>query len=259
MRRILPKALAVCALVGATLPATSGCADNETMLFVRQVMAVQSPECFVRADASGDFRTAGALDVLFADSYSAVLLVGNQLVQRSSRDQLRTEANRIVLKGAEVRVFDSQEAQLIAFTVPASGFVDPASGATPGFGLTAATLIPSSLGATLFDQLALFESTTVVANIKVFGDTLGGEEIDSAELVYPIVVCKGCLVFKPADLDDPVTPIYECNVTGATGMSDTIEIDEVPCSFGQDDLVDCRLCCANFAGNPEYDAACSCP
>lgn len=257
MRRILPKAFAACALAAATLPAIPGCADNDSILFVRQVMAVESPECFVQADPTGDFRTGGALDVLFARSYSAVLLVGNQLVERGSRDQLRTESNRIVLKGAEVRVFDATENQLIAFTVPASGFVDPASGATPGFGLTSATLIPTTTGDALFNQIALGESTTVTVTVRVFGDTLGGEEIESAELVYPIQVCKGCLVFNPSEADDPATPgVFECRVAGGDG--DSLEIDEVPCAVGQDALIDCRLCCANFAGIPDFDQACSC-
>ncbi|MGC4069663.1 MAG: hypothetical protein QM784_34395 [Polyangiaceae bacterium] len=65
--------------------ATAGCADNESMLFIRGVMARESGNCELVADDTATLLTVGTLDVGFRGAYSAALLVGNQLASRGQK------------------------------------------------------------------------------------------------------------------------------------------------------------------------------
>jgi hypothetical protein len=227
MGRILARTIGAAGAVAFVGLASQGCADNETMLFARAVLAIAPPDCLAEPDPNSAFRSAGTLDIAFGTSYIAPILVGNQLVRRGSKNQLRTESNRVTLKGAEVEVLDDQDNSLAEFTVPGSGFVDPGVGEEAGYGVLFAQLVPPGL--------TLSAGARIVVEVRVFGDTLGGEEIESSTLRYPIYVCDGCLISFPADADDPVQPGYQCVGTKPPSS-------EAPCFFGQDDPVDCRHC-----------------
>lgn len=224
MKRLL-KVIPV--LAAGVLFGASGCADNEGMLFVRQVIALPAGNCQAAADPSGLFWSSGVLDLALRDSYEASLLVGNQLVRRGSRDLLRTESSRVIIRGAEVALLNDQKAVISEFSVPAAGFIDPGSGDEPGYGVTSALLVPPGTATA---------GTRIVAEVRVFGDTLGGDEITSAALAFPITVCNGCLISYPADADDPAQPGYQCASSGSDTSGDP------PCRLGQDEAVDCRLC-----------------
>jgi hypothetical protein len=245
MRRLLTRGIPIVGMLGLLGMSLPGCADNETMLFVRAVMVPSDPPaCDVAADASGAFYTAGVMDVALTDSYWATLLVGSGLVSRGSKKQLKTESNRIVLKGAEVSLLDDSENDVIdPFTVPGSGFVDLGTSEDPGYGLMGTVLIPPGT------QLA--PGQIYIVDVKVFGETLGGAEITSKALRYPIYTCAGCLVSFPPDANDPAANpgSYSCQTTSSSSSSSAKE----PCRRGQDDYIDCRLCVAN---NP---SACTSP
>jgi hypothetical protein len=228
MRR-LTKGLLIAGMLSFAGMAAGGCADNNTMLFVRGVMAVQG-DCTVTPDPTALTLLGGVMDTYFTTQYRAALLVGNQLVSRGSRDQLRTESNRIVLKGAEVKILDSQENLLSEFTVPGTGFADVGSGSDPGYGVLSTILIPSSFPVTP-GQLYLVD-------VRVFGDTLGDTEVTSAALRFPISTCDRCLLSFPLEADDPAVSGYQC-------LSSDQQVENVPCRIGQDDAVDCRLCAAS--------------
>jgi hypothetical protein len=70
---------------------------------------------------------------------------------------------------------------------------------------------------------------TVVASVKVRGETLGGKEIESGEFVFPIDVCYGCLI------------VYN-DVTGFCCVRKEGETIPVQCQSGQDEGLDCRAC-----------------
>src|SRR5262245_40786842 len=90
------------ALAIATLAAGSfaeGCADNESALFVRGVLARKAPGCEAKGDPTQLMVGVGVLDMAFAaqngGSYNAPLLVGNQMARVGNADQVRTETSRI--------------------------------------------------------------------------------------------------------------------------------------------------------------------
>jgi hypothetical protein len=219
--------------VSAVLAA--GCAENESSLFIVGVEALQEPDCTASPDPGSTLQQNGVLDVAIRQQYTAALLVGNQLVQRGSADQIRTETARVTMQGAEVRVLNATGKQVDTFTIDGTGFVDPGNGGTPGYGVVFATLLPTRIAR---DVIASRAETTYTVRVKVFGRTLGGKDIESNELSYPITVCYGCLIDYPGEADITLGQAgYECG-----GSAE--DIDDKPCIAGQDGRVDCRLCAA---------------
>jgi hypothetical protein len=103
----------------------------------------------------------------------------------------------------------------------------------------AAELLPA-------DAVAATDLTRVNVSVRVVGETLGGTEIRSSELIFPINVCRGCLVSFPNEAVDPLDP---------SGAGPCVGTDEPSgpdaCLRGQDAFTDCRYCattngcCAN--------------
>jgi hypothetical protein len=244
-RRLL---LGLTALVPA-LAAGPGCADSESMLFIRQVQARVAGQCTTDNSPSSLSIGRGSLDLAFQRQYRATLLVGNQLVPRGNSSQLRTETARIQLQGAVVRAEDTNgNVAWGPVTVPGSGFIDPASGADATYGVIDTVLLGSDLTTPLAAQLmgdkGLIRYFTAIA--RVFGRTLGGMSVESGEWRYPINVCYGCSIVYPPDAIDPkAMPIPNCDLPFMTGMTGT-----KPCIVGQDDTVDCRVCKESHPSDP---------
>ena len=226
MRRFSPRNLLAAGVLASSAALLSGgCADNESMLFVRGVLAWPPGQCVINPDPSSLMRLGGVLDRAFRGNYIAPLLVGNQLTTRGDRDTLRTESSRITLRGAVVEINNRQGDRLLHYTADGTGFVDPGDGTNPGFGIMSVELIPP--GANIPDN------TEVIVGVRVFGDTLGGREIESSELTFPIFICSGCLVSYPTIAID--------QASGACSSAEEPS-DPPPCVVGQDDAVDCRYC-----------------
>jgi hypothetical protein len=81
------------------------------------------------------------------------------------------------------------------------------------------------------------QSKLVVANIKIFGKTLGGVDLESGEFQFPVRVCVGCLVDFSSG-DDPAVAGRDCNVQIGTGTATVV----LPCAPGQDEATPCQLC-----------------
>lgn len=227
------------------LGAAPGCADNESSIFIRQaqlpVAGQQGALCTIDSSPTSLFITHGALDVAFSTQYTAFLLVGNQLVQRGESTTVKTETSRVRLEGSEVSLEDAAGNTIAGpFTVPGTGFVDPAVGGTPSFGLMDTVLVDSRTGQALRAQLQAQPRGTLrrfTAHVKAFGTTLGGISVESGDFTFPIDVCFGCLVSFPPDASNPALNYPNCSGT-TTGGTTTI----VPCYMGQDTPIDCRLC-----------------
>jgi hypothetical protein len=234
MRRHSVSSLVTAALAASTaLAALPGCAENDSLMFVVGVMALDPPECLATPDRGAKLLARGVLDRAFTSGYTGALLVGNQITQRGSREQLRTETSRVALRGAEIRIETPQGSQLSEFSTVGTGFVDPAAGADASYAAMFVDMIPSSVSPSLSDG-------RVVVKVRVFGDTLGGEEVTSAELSFPIDICTGCLVTYPAEAADPTSPTYMCSLGGQA-----VEGLARPCRIGQDSSIPCTVCVSN--------------
>ena len=218
------------------MAAFAGCADNESGMFVRGVLVLQQPECSVKADPTSPHRLGGVLDISLRDTYQAVLLVGNQLVPRGDHDKIRTETSRVTIKGAEVTLLTDTGSVIQEFSVPSSGFVDPGTSDDPGYGAADVTLIPAGLVA----GAAAGGAILLVAEVRVFGDTLGGDEITSAPYNFNITVCDGCLISYPPDASLQQGANYICGSAVDQGSA-----PDAPCRIGQDEAVDCRVCASS--------------
>ena len=225
------------------------CAHDDSTMYIQQVVAPPAgasltASCLYQAPSTttpAEF--AGQLDVGLASSYSPVIIVGNQLIARGDNANARTETNRVQLRGAVVRVTDSQGNQLSTFTSLTEGSVDPSLGTTPGFGQAAVTIVdPGTVDLLRGDLSNRAKRKTILSFFKVFGQTLGGTYVESNEFQHVIQICNGCSVSFPAEAVDPDKPFPNCLKAipaGAAGSSTTLAI---PCVAGQDQATDCRLC-----------------
>lgn len=213
MRRLV--ALGLVAASGGLL--ASACADNESSLFIRACLARKPPDCSVEADPEAEFFSHGRFDLAYASSYSCPLLVGNQVVDRGDSDTLRTETSRITLYAADVRVTDQAGGAIdypdggeVAFNVPISGFVDPGTGTDPGYGIADVLLVDTLAAQAIGASIAATGPVDLMANVVVYGRTLGGQEIESGEWSFPFSVCIACACTEPADdtcpCADPMSP-----------------------------------------------------
>lgn len=245
-------AVAIAGLGALTLPS---CATNDSMMFIIGVYARKQGQCTPKPEAESPLWARGTLDRTFASEYTAALLVGNQITERGSREQVRTETSRVALKGAEVTLEDLQGTPLHdPFSSTATGFVDAAAGTDPALAIMYATLIPGSVAGTL-------PVGTVLAKVRVFGDTLGGEEVESSELAFPIEICDGCLISYPASARDLTADgsDYVCK-QGVDPSMESGDTDlELPCQVGVDIPSPCTICsgvyevCQKPANNCAYN------
>jgi hypothetical protein len=254
MRRPSLKSLLAFAAAGLGASALPSCATNDSMMFIIGVYARKQGTCTPKPENEAPIWAKGVLDRVFADEYRAALLVGNQLTQRGSREQLRTETSRVSLKGAEVQLETLQGAPLAEpFSSTGTGFVDAAAGVDPALAIMYASLIPPSIS-------GMLPTGTLVAKVRVYGDTLGGQEVESSELAFPIEVCDGCLIAYPSEARDLTADgtSYQCKVatddTDAAAAADT----DLPCVLGVDLPVPCTACsgyldeCLSPDDNPYY-------
>ena len=174
---------------------------------------------------------------MFASSYTAFVLVGNQLPRAGSP----TETERVALSGAEITLTTEDGTVLKAYSTIGTGFVDAATGSA-AYGTMSVSVIPAALGASETVQSAQL----LVAKIRVLGEALDGTELTSSELDLPIKVCNGCLVQYPASAADPTLPAgsgYRC----ATSDTTTPGASAPPCIMGQDVPFSCLTCSASIA------------
>jgi hypothetical protein len=188
----------------------------------------------------------GLVDGSLTDSYSPEILVGSTLIARGNSSAPNSETARIAIQGAQVRVVDPTDNSVwMNNTVLASAMVDPAQG-------TQATY--SALGVTIMDSKAIQHfrpgagnaSKLAVSYVKFYGQTLGGQSIESNELQYPIDVCDGCLVYFPANA------VSQNYCAGGVAASASVKA----CAVGQDQQTDCQSCVGLPACCPASNVYC---
>jgi hypothetical protein len=244
MRRLSGRVLAGAAVVSAG-GAIFACVHNDSSLFIRNVL--QQPMqmqgmCAPLAPSSMDtFISSGVLDVALRTQYDAAFLVGNQLVPQSNPQQLREETARVTVRGAVVRITDTDGNQLRTYTVTTSATIDPATtGGEPSFEPVFATILDTAtvnaspdVQTLKMNGLGGAGSARFLTFTRFFGATLGGTAVESDEFEFPIDVCYGCLIGFTNAGSGP-TP----NCGGMAPSSAPV----IPCIVGQDQGVPCYAC-----------------
>lgn len=213
--------------LGLSLSA-GACAENESSIFIHSAL-VPDGTCAVTFAPGSTQIGSGVLDAAYSKEYRAWVLMGNQMVARGSPNQLRTETSRVQITGFDVFVDRPDGSNVAAYYVPAVGFIDPASGSSPGYGGAVATLIDSATSATLGQAAAGGTIQDVTVTLQGYGKTLGGLEVTTGLWSFPISVCYGCL----------------CRVPAGDTCTNFDEDPEPACTVGQDFTFDCRLIEAN--------------
>jgi hypothetical protein len=245
MKRLLGQSLTVVVVGSLASALTPACADNDQSIFVRAALAPpqnrQNGQCLYTSDPTQPFHSMGSLDAALRATYDVTLLVGSQLVSRADDKSSRTEPNRVHIDGAVVRVTDPNGGVINEFTSLGSSFIDPEANNAATYSPVTLTAIDAKTAKAISDRIPAGApreaSVLVTANIKVFGKTVGGVDVESGEFQFPVSVCKGCLV-SFATGDDPAVPGVDCNQPLAEGSSTTA----LPCAAGQDEAVPCQLC-----------------
>jgi hypothetical protein len=217
----------------------AGCVHDDSSIFVSQVLAPQfvtpGMACIFTSDPTQASINSGTLDVAVTSNYFAEILVGNQLVPRGDPNQPQTETSFVNVQGAVITVNDTQGNQLDSFTQVAATTVPPSSGTTPGYAPINLPILSDKVVAPIFANLSQRmprnSGARVIANIRFFGKTLGGDSVESNLFGFPVDICYGCLISFP--------PSGNC-LLAATSTSST----SVPCYPGQDFEVPCTACLA---------------
>ena len=242
MRRSFLKtilAFAAPCLVAGALPS---CATNDNIMFIVGVGVRKSGACQVKPDLESSTLSKGGMDRLLTSEYVASLIVGNQVMQRGSRERVRAETSQVSIKGAEVNIETPQGAEIVpAFSSISTGFIDASDGTDAAVATVSATLIPASIA-------PLLPRGTVVVKVRVFGTTLGGEEVESSELSFPIEICDGCLVrFEAVDRDLAASATeYQCKQATDDAATVGSAVDSA-CSPGIDFTIPCTACSGLYA------------
>jgi hypothetical protein len=245
MKRLLSQALVVGAVAMGAGALTPACADNDQSIFIRDVLAPpsnrQNGTCVYTPDPTATMISEGVLDVGLSQVYNVMLIVGSQMIQRGDSINTRAESNRVHINGATVKVTDANGSKTYGdFSTLGSGFLDTQLNNIPGWGLAGVSAIDAPTGAKIAAELTAFgPEKQVVANIKLFGKTLGGVDLESGEFQFPIKVCKGCLIdFSTGQ--DPTVQGRNCALPPAA--AGTSAAAAPPCQVGQDEPVSCQSC-----------------
>jgi hypothetical protein len=84
-------------------------------------------------------------------------------------------------------------------------------------------------------------TTRLVTYVTFFGQTTGGNTIQSDEFEFPVDVCDGCLITFPAADDNPLPSLPQPNCLLAASNSSSSSVP-TPCFPGQDFAVECAVC-----------------
>ncbi len=247
MKRVLGHIIAGTMLLGLTGAMTSACSDNFTSVIIHAVLAPPTATggtCLYSADPSQPVVTSGVMDVAFTQLYSPSILVGNQMLTRASRDNVRTETNRVLIKGVIAKVTGSNGEQLSNFTRLASVVIDPTNSADTTYQAMSVTVVDATAVKAIAKDLRIGEVRRVVTTFKLYGETLGHTEVESNEYEFPVDICYGCLVAFPPESEDAAArkATGKRNCDGGNAAAGAASTLLTPCVGGQDQPADCRLC-----------------
>jgi hypothetical protein len=243
MKRIWGHVVSVLVVGMAVSAVVPACATNDQTIFIKGALAPSLNRtngiCTYTNDATQPGLFQARLDLGLADSYFAILLVGNQLISRSDPQNNRAESNRVHINGAVVRVTETDGSLIREFTSPSTGFADPGNNGAAEYGVIGVVGLDAPTRDLILPTLPNRRvSKTVLMNFKAFGTSLGGEDVESGEYQLPMQVCNGCLVDFTTGNDDTAMEQPNC----AKVATQSAATNTTPCFTGQDEMVKCETC-----------------
>lgn len=243
MKRFWGHAIAATGTLVIASHAFTACAHNDVSIFINGVLAPPAAGasngqgCTYTPDPTQIHLGSGLLDAALLRSYSAELLVGNQLLPRAAPEQGRIETSRVVIQGAIITVTDVGGNNVHPpYTRSVGGTLDPSQGTSPGYSLVGLELVDHTIIDPIASSLTLRgDPTRLLVHVKLFGNTLGGDHVETNDFQFPLDICLGCLVTFPAT---SIGVTGRCTAVGTQSGGPTF----VPCIVGQDQPVSCTYC-----------------
>ena len=247
MNRIHLPLLAAVATAALSLGACVPDGSNQFLYILGNTQVTN--DCSFTATSTGPFRARGTLDVLLTDQYQFSASVQNAMpstisLQDRALSDPRLEGNIIQLERLEVKYEYPQDPAIFQELENTDATHSDFLGTTilaDSVGALNIPLIKPGLAQKMFDTLPPRDETnpsptvTLVTKITMFGAMLDGTPVETDEFLFPIDVCKGCLLFFPLDAK-----------LGAGNPNCRNEENRVSlnnrCQLGQDRDVDCRIC-----------------
>lgn len=185
VRSRLRKMVVAAPLALASMFALSGCVENRSSIFVAGVIA-PTDDCTFTADANQVMLFSGAYYYEDGGSYTAAVLVGNQLTRLGDPTLNRSETSFFQIEGAEVTLLSGDGASTVAeFSTVTTATVPPGTGPNPGYASVSVTMIPPGTSAS--------DGDSFVAEFRVFGTSLGGAVLESGPATFRIDARAGSL------------------------------------------------------------------
>jgi hypothetical protein len=237
-------------LLAGTAAISTACVNDNSTVFIFDVLAQQlvSPgsQCLFTTDPTQPYVSAGVLDVGLRTAYFAEFLVGNQIVSQASATAPQTETSYVQFSGAVVKVTDTADNTLAYYTeMVGAAALAPAQGTTPSFEPIGVTIVDEASIASYIQALEpggmdYGGTVQLITHTYFFGQTLGGESVQTNVFTYPVTLCYGCLVSYSASDVNPNAPLPNClNATSSNSASTALP---GPCFPGEDDAIDCSQC-----------------
>jgi len=159
--------------------------------------------------------------------------------------ELSSEENR---KALEKRLDTGDLPSTAIYELPKQIYV-PTSGLVPANESSPVILeaIPSYIGDFLDADMAfdkLYSGGYIRLHVVLHGKMGDGSEVKAREFVFPVFLCRGCLVsyqVSPATCCDP--------------LKEPLEDDQIPCHPAEDDGTPCQIVCGQTAADWERGEA----
>ncbi|HKP59256.1 MAG TPA: hypothetical protein VJV78_21180 [Polyangiales bacterium] len=202
----------------------AACAPEGPSAYVSFALPVPA-DCKVTPDAEsflfvGEFDIAAGADYDGArkskacqNSYYLHLLVNSNLKSNAREATGRAEPNVLQISEAEVELIDIEQQATIPFDAKAdplpnpfrvkvNNTLPPTDSNEPTTGVVAVETIPVGYDAQLRDYIG----KQILAQVQIFGTTLGDIDIDFKPFSFPVHICEGCLTLCAGDIPDDTTP-----------------------------------------------------
>jgi hypothetical protein len=180
-----------------------GCVDDSGPALYIQGNIAPDSECVVAA--GGTLLARGAFNPDIGVDYTFNAMFVNQLLSNASTAPPRPDPNGILMQGAEITIMDAAGGTVPfgslpnPFTISNTAFVPSSGSASGGAGGTAPgvlTIIP----AVYADELAAMAGDfQLLVSIRAFGETLGHVSVEAREFIWPIDICRDCLIDTSPD------------------------------------------------------------
>ena len=184
--------------------------------------------------ANGADYDAGRKSTACQKSYYLHLLVNSNLKSNANDATGRAEPNVLQINEAEVELIDIEQQATIPFDAKAdplpnpfrvkvNNSLPPTTSSEPSKGVVAVETIPSGYNSQLRDYIG----KQILAEVQIFGTTIGDIDIDFKTFSFPIHICEGCLTRCGADFDEGSSQdeIYGDNCPDNAGADGRICVD----------------------------------